>query len=116
MLSFAPTYPCLPFTLSPPSHRPILAVLTATSTGRRQAPALFARTTARGVPLPALLATASVSLLCVASAYVGGGVLWGWLQTLVGVSNQVRRCPAPLPAALATGRCGRWTATREKAR
>jgi AAT family amino acid transporter len=59
------------------------------STSTRQAPALFARTTARGVPLPALAATASVSALALASSYVGSGVLWGWLQNVVGVSNQV---------------------------
>lgn len=54
-----------------------------------QAPAIFSRTTARGVPLAALLATSSISVLCFGSSFVGNGVLWGWLQHLVGVSNQV---------------------------
>jgi amino acid transporter, AAT family len=56
---------------------------------RRLAPSIFARTTARGVPLFALLATASVSLLCVGASRVGAGQLWDWLQNLVGVSNQL---------------------------
>jgi AAT family amino acid transporter len=56
---------------------------------RRLAPAFFARTTSRGVPIYALLATASISLLCIASSRVGSGELWGWLQNLVGVSNQI---------------------------
>ncbi|KAH9941027.1 amino acid permease-domain-containing protein [Amylocystis lapponica] len=54
-----------------------------------QAPALFARTTRAGVPLPALLATSSVSVLCFGSSFLGSGVLWGWLQNIVGVSNQI---------------------------
>ncbi|TFK53855.1 hypothetical protein OE88DRAFT_1654189 [Heliocybe sulcata] len=57
------------------------------STG--QAPPALARTTVHGVPLRALLATASVSVLCFGSSFVGSGVLWGWLQNIVGVSNQV---------------------------
>jgi hypothetical protein len=40
--------------------------------------------------LPALLATASISLLCFGSSFIGSGQLWGWLQNIVGVSNQVR--------------------------
>lgn len=55
----------------------------------RQAPKVFAHTTADGVPLPALLATSSVSVLCFGTSFIGSGVLWGWLQNLVGVSNQV---------------------------
>ncbi|KAJ7647551.1 amino acid permease/ SLC12A domain-containing protein [Roridomyces roridus] len=54
-----------------------------------QAPALFSRTTSRGVPLPALLLTSSVSVLCFGSSFVGRGELWTWLQSLVGVSNQI---------------------------
>jgi hypothetical protein len=56
---------------------------------RSLAPAIFARTTEGGVPLPALLATSSVSALCFGSSFIGGGVLWGWLQNIVGVSNQI---------------------------
>lgn len=53
------------------------------------APSIFARTTDHGVPLNALLGTTSISALCLASSFVGSGVLWGWLQNIVGVSNQV---------------------------
>jgi AAT family amino acid transporter len=56
----------------------------------RQAPDIFSRTTMRGVPLPALLATSSLSVLCFGSSFIGSGELWGWLQNIVGVSNQVR--------------------------
>jgi hypothetical protein len=55
----------------------------------RHAPRIFSRTTRRGVPLAALLATSSVSVLCFGSSFIGSGALWGWLQNLVGVSNQV---------------------------
>ncbi|KAI0061399.1 hypothetical protein BV25DRAFT_751208 [Artomyces pyxidatus] len=54
-----------------------------------QAPRVFAQTTRAGVPLPALLATSSVSALCFGSSFIGSGQLWGWLQNLVGVSNQI---------------------------
>lgn len=53
------------------------------------APRIFARTTRAGVPLYALLATSSISVLCFGSSYIGSGQLWGWLQNIVGVSNQV---------------------------
>ena len=53
------------------------------------APRIFSRTTRAGVPLYALLATSSISVLCFASSYIGSGQLWGWLQNIVGVSNQV---------------------------
>jgi len=39
--------------------------------------------------LPSLLATSSIGLLCFGSSYIGNGVLWSWLQNLVGVSNQI---------------------------
>lgn len=55
----------------------------------RQAPALLGRTTSKGVPLPALLATSAVGLLCLAAKEWGGTQVWGWLVGLVGVSNQV---------------------------
>jgi amino acid permease len=55
----------------------------------RQAPSIFSWTTAQGVPLPALLATSSVSVICFGSSFIGSGELWGWLQNIVGVSNQV---------------------------
>ncbi|CDO69261.1 hypothetical protein BN946_scf185042.g163 [Trametes cinnabarina] len=53
-----------------------------------QAPTFFGRTTRSGVPLLALLATSSVSILCFGSSFIGSGALWGWLQNIVGVSNQ----------------------------
>ncbi|KAG2740785.1 hypothetical protein P692DRAFT_201796965 [Suillus brevipes Sb2] len=52
------------------------------------APRIFSRTTRAGVPLYALLATSSISVLCFGSSYIGSGQLWGWLQNIVGVSNQ----------------------------
>ncbi|PFH52077.1 hypothetical protein AMATHDRAFT_140970 [Amanita thiersii Skay4041] len=54
-----------------------------------QAPRVFSKTTARGIPLMALLMTSSVSVICFATSYIGSGALWGWLQNLVGVSNQI---------------------------
>ncbi|KAI6038482.1 amino acid permease-domain-containing protein [Pisolithus marmoratus] len=56
---------------------------------RRYAPQIFSRTTSTGVPVFALLATSSVSILCFGSSYIGSGQLWGWLQNIVGVSNQI---------------------------
>ncbi|THV06692.1 hypothetical protein K435DRAFT_644901 [Dendrothele bispora CBS 962.96] len=59
------------------------------TTSPRQAPEIFSRTTVRGVPLTALLATSSISGLCFGSSFIGSGELWGWLQNIVGVSNQI---------------------------
>lgn len=59
-----------------------------------QGPSVFRWTTLSGVPLPALMATSSISLLCFGSSFVGSGQLWAWLQNIVGVSNQVY--PSPL--------------------
>lgn len=61
----------------------------STVSPRRQAPVIFSKTTPAGVPIFALLATSSVSILCFASSFIGSGQLWGWLQRIVGVSNQV---------------------------
>lgn len=55
----------------------------------RQAPKLLSWTNSAGIPIPALLATSSISALCFASSFIGSGELWGWLQNIVGVSNQV---------------------------
>jgi len=55
----------------------------------RQAPQLFSKTTASGTPIFALLITSSVSILCFGSSFIGSGALWGWLQNIVGVSNQI---------------------------
>lgn len=54
------------------------------------APRIFGWTTKNGIPLPALAATSSISILCFGSSFIGSGELWGWLQNIVGVSNQVR--------------------------
>lgn len=54
-----------------------------------QAPRVFSWTTRSGIPLPALFATSSISVLCFGSSFIGSGELWGWLQNIVGVSNQV---------------------------
>jgi hypothetical protein len=64
------------------------------------APRIFSRTTRAGVPLYALLATSSISVLCFGSGYIGSGQLWGWLQDIVGVSNQV---------CIDTRVCSDWT-------
>ncbi|KAN0090996.1 Amino acid permease/ SLC12A domain containing protein [Tylopilus felleus] len=56
---------------------------------RRQAPAIFSKTTPAGVPVYALMATSSISILCFASSFIGTGQLWSWLQNIVGVSNQI---------------------------
>jgi len=55
----------------------------------RQAPKLFSWTTSAGTPIPALLMTSSISALCFCSSFIGSGELWGWLQNIVGVSNQI---------------------------
>ncbi|KAF5322764.1 hypothetical protein D9619_001731 [Psilocybe cf. subviscida] len=54
-----------------------------------QAPKIFSWTTASGSPIPALLLTSSISALCFMSSFIGSGELWGWLQNIVGVSNQI---------------------------
>lgn len=64
---------------------------------RRQAPAIFSKTTPAGVPIFALLATSSISVLCLASSFIGSGQLWGWLQNIVGVSNQVSPTSSIVP-------------------
>jgi len=33
--------------------------------------------------------TSSISALCFCSSFIGSGELWGWLQNIVGVSNQI---------------------------
>jgi len=62
----------------------------------RQAPKLFSWTTSAGTPIPALLMTSSISALCFCSSFIGSGELWGWLQNIVGVSNQVGPSPPRL--------------------
>lgn len=76
----------------PPRNKKNLALTHSFHSGLaavNQAPKLFLWTTRAGVPLPSLLLTSSISALCFGSSYVGSGQLWGWLQNLVGVSNQV---------------------------
>ena len=64
--------------------------------GYAQAPGFLGWTTQRGVPYFALLATCSVSALCLSTSFIGQGQLWVWLQNLVGVSNQVSISPTTL--------------------
>ena len=61
-----------------------------------QAPDFLGWTTRRGVPYFALLATCSVSAICLSTSFIGQGQLWVWLQNLVGVSNQVSHSPTSL--------------------
>ncbi|GJE95838.1 amino acid permease [Phanerochaete sordida] len=61
----------------------------AVTSPQPQAPRIFGWTTKAGIPVPALLATSSVSILCFGSSFIGSGQLWSWLQNIVGVSNQI---------------------------
>ncbi|KAH7888453.1 amino acid permease-domain-containing protein [Phlebopus sp. FC_14] len=61
----------------------------STASPQRHAPRLFSRTTRAGVPIFALMGTSSISVLCFGSSFIGSGQLWGWLQNIVGVSNQI---------------------------
>ncbi|MFC9353162.1 amino acid permease [Arthrobacter sp. NPDC057013] len=49
------------------------------------APKVFGRTNARGVPIPALLATAAVGLFGFLSAIVGQGAAYSWLLNMSGL-------------------------------
>lgn len=49
------------------------------------APKLFGRTNARGVPIPAMLATASVGLFGFLSAIIGQGAAYSWLLNMSGL-------------------------------
>lgn len=83
---------CPPSIPSPDSPFSIKGVLYSLATSSPPlAPRIFGRTTRGGVPLLALLASSSISALCFGSSFIGSGELWGWLQNIVGVSNQV--CP-----------------------
>lgn len=53
------------------------------------APRFLAKLTKHKVPWIAVLATSSISLLCFGASFIGAGDLWSWLQSLVGVSNQL---------------------------
>ncbi|EKM79648.1 hypothetical protein AGABI1DRAFT_74756 [Agaricus bisporus var. burnettii JB137-S8] len=55
----------------------------------KQAPRIFTRTTKNGIPIPALVLTSSVSMLCFGSSYIGNGLVWEWLKNLTGVSVQI---------------------------
>ncbi|MGP5164643.1 amino acid permease [Arthrobacter rhombi] len=52
-----------------------------------QAPAIFGRVNRRGVPLPALLATAAVGLFGFLSALLGQGSAYAWLVNVSGLSG-----------------------------
>lgn len=53
----------------------------------RQAPRFLARTTSRGVPLPALLATAAVGAFAFLTAIVGQGAAYTWLLNISALSG-----------------------------
>ncbi|GAA5925996.1 hypothetical protein JCM3775_005171 [Rhodotorula graminis] len=57
----------------------------------RQAPAVFRKTNAQGVPWVSVLAIASVSLILFGASFLPGGAsqIFSWCQNLVGVSNQL---------------------------
>lgn len=83
-------YGVLPFGVFSSSRSSMIMMHIGLSvTTPRQAPKLLSWTNSSGIPIPALLATSSISVLCFASSFVGSGELWGWLQNIVGVSNQV---------------------------
>lgn len=50
-----------------------------------KAPKIFGRTNARGVPIPALLATAAVGLFGFLSAVIGQGAAYAWLLNMSGL-------------------------------
>jgi AAT family amino acid transporter len=53
------------------------------------APKFFGKLNRNKVPWIAVLATSAISGLCFGASFIGAGQLWGWLQNLVGVSNQL---------------------------
>lgn len=52
-----------------------------------QAPKLFLRCTAKGVPLPAVIATTSISLLTFMTTSAGSATVFQWFQNLTTISN-----------------------------
>ncbi|KAK5175012.1 Basic amino-acid permease [Saxophila tyrrhenica] len=53
------------------------------------APRFLGRLNRNKVPWIAVLSTSSISLLCFGGSFIGAGDLWSWLQSIVGVSNQL---------------------------
>lgn len=53
------------------------------------APKFLGRLNRAHVPWVGVLATSAISGLCFGASYIGAGQLWGWLQNIVGVSNQL---------------------------
>lgn len=53
------------------------------------APKFLGRLNRARVPWIGVLATSAISGLCFGASYIGAGQLWGWLQNIVGVSNQL---------------------------
>lgn len=73
----------------------------------RQAPAIFRKTNAQGVPWIAVLAIASVSLILFGASFLPGGAaqIFSWCQSLVGVRPSLSRPPhppLPLPRPLSS--------------
>ena len=55
----------------------------------KHAPQVFGTLNRNKVPWVAVLSTSLISGLCFGASFIGAGQLWGWLQQLVGVSNQL---------------------------
>ncbi|KAA8909626.1 hypothetical protein TRICI_004461 [Trichomonascus ciferrii] len=53
------------------------------------APKFCAKLTPQQIPWVGLTVTSIVSALCFGASFIGAGVLWAWLQNLVGVANQM---------------------------
>lgn len=53
------------------------------------APKFCAKLTPQQIPWVGLVVTSIVSALCFGASFIGAGVLWSWLQNLVGVANQM---------------------------
>ncbi|KAL8917194.1 MAG: hypothetical protein Q9208_008096 [Pyrenodesmia sp. 3 TL-2023] len=55
----------------------------------RHAPIFFSNLNRNQVPWIAVLTTSAISILCFGASFIGTGQLWTWLQSIVGVSNQL---------------------------
>lgn len=52
-------------------------------------PKIFTRVNRHKVPYVAVIVTWFAGGLCFGSSFIGAGTLWSWLQSIVGVSNQI---------------------------
>lgn len=53
------------------------------------APRIFMKLNRTKTPVYALVITSLIACVCFASSFIGAGKLWGWIQKIVGVSNQI---------------------------